>query len=185
MELKAKIYFLKVLSIGFSAALFFCIFFPGKAFADNFKKAEMIVKFTDFIEWPDNDEYFFTIGIVGDQKLLKIMDKIKPDKIKGRKLIITDLKNNFIKPPHILYIGRPTLSQWIKIKKNSDLKNTLTISSSEIFLKQGGIISFYIKKNKSLGFSVNRNAQLHSGLKFSSHLLKLADIKVYSAGETQ
>ena len=52
----------------------------------------------------------------------------------------------------------------------------ITVSDSRYFIEKGGIIEFYKYRGK-IGFSINNNKALESGIKFNAKLLELADIK--------
>lgn len=165
--------------------LFFLSFpLPAHCFKNTIK-AEMIIKFTEFIEWPEIEkDKDFNIGVIGDECFLNELKKIKPEKIKGKNLNLIEVKNNSpIKKLHILYVHSSMLTSFLDIKKTIEQNHILTISDNEAFIENGGILYFFTKEDGSPGFGINRNAQIKSGLNFSSHLLRLAQIKFYPGGE--
>lgn len=159
-------------------------FFPSFAWSDldPQDKAAMIIKFTDFIEWPDDafKNRYFTIGVSGDEKIYDILKNKNIKTLKGRKFRVIKIDGS--KQPqaiNILYISKNHFKYWDKISKNYNKKFLLTISDKNDFLKKGGIIQFIKKKTGSIGFSINRTTQLESKLSFSSYLLIIAKIVEY------
>ncbi|MBF0573591.1 MAG: YfiR family protein, partial [Desulfamplus sp.] len=60
-------------------------------------------------------------------------------------------------------------------------KPILTIGDFQGFAHNGGIINFFKKANNRIGFEINMESKELSGIKISSHLLKLGKI-VNSSG---
>ncbi len=150
-------------------------------------KAAMLIKFTDFITWPekafDRSPDTFVIGILGSPKMFRLMAPLKGKKIQGRSLSVVQLKRwDPGQPVHLLYLGKSGTGLDPPPEGGTGSKATLTVSDSEEFLKAGGILSFITGENGRIGFAVNRTAQIRSGLVFSSSLLKLAQIRYYGYG---
>lgn len=145
-------------------------------------KAVMIVKFTSFITWPgaslNQKKNKLMVGVLGDAEILNHLKSLEGKTVVGANPIIAfNVETaNIPENINILYIGKTQVDKWPTIKKNVG-QYVLTISDSDEFLEQGGIISFYKKPAGYIGFAVNRPAQIKSGLIFSSSLLRLADIK--------
>lgn len=168
-----------------------CFLFCGAFFNVNQTSAEtvtpeeiksiMIVKFSAFITWPvftspakDNK---LGIGVIGDPEMLNQLKSLEGKIVDAKSMSVTEASTtNLPESINILYLGKSQIDKWPIIKKRVK-KYVLTISESDEFIEQGGIISFYKKPTGQIGFAVNRSEQIKSGLIFSSALLRLADIR--------
>jgi len=145
-------------------------------------KAAMLIKFTDFIAWPhdafENSLNSFVIGILGDRELVHELMPLAGKRIQGKILNIVDLDrcDNLPLRLHILYVGASGINRWRSLPGKLYEINVLTVSDNLLFLDQGGIMLFVEKSGNRLGFTLNRPAQIKSGLRFSASLLRLARI---------
>lgn len=152
-------------------------------------KAAMLIKFTDFITWPDqafeHSPDTFVMGILGDRELVHLLQPLAGKIIQGRRLRIIDLDRAEEKPLalHILYVGAPGIHRWKATMGALSGSYLLTVSDSDLFISQGGIMQFVEKSGNRLGFAVNRSAQVKSWLKFSASLLRLARMRDLNPGE--
>lgn len=143
-------------------------------------KAAFIYKFINFIEWPDhvweNSADTMVIGVFGENPILEALNSIPHQKFKGRQIKIKHIKNlQDLKASHIAIIGKAG---------NLDLKNifdhlkragVLTIGDTKEFSRMGGMINFYLEKEK-VRFEMNPEAAEEAELKISSKILRLAKI---------
>ncbi len=143
-------------------------------------KAAFIYKFINFIEWPDhvwnNSADTIIIGVFGENPILEALYSIPRQKFKGRQIKIKKIKNlQDLKASHIAVIGEAG---------NLDLKNifdhlkragVLTIGDTKEFARKGGMINFYLEKEK-VRFEMNPEAAEEADLKISSKILRLAKI---------
>jgi len=152
-------------------------------------KAAMLIKFTDFITWPDQaferSPDTFAVGILGNRELVHLLTPLAGKPIQGRRLKIIDLDRAEEKPPalHVLYVGASGIHRWKTTIGELDGSYLLTVSDSDLFISQGGIMQFVEKSGNRLGFAVNRPVQIKSWLKFSAALLRLARIRGLGPGE--
>jgi len=152
-------------------------------------KAVMIVKFTAFITWPDftspTKDKKLVIGVIGDPEMLNQLKSLEGKIVDAKSMSVIQISaTNFPEIINILYLGKSQIDKWPILKK-SVKKYVLTVSESDEFIEQGGIISFYKKPTGHVGFAVNRSEQIRSGLIFSSSLLRLADIRNEDKGAKQ
>lgn len=152
-------------------------------------KAVMIVKFTAFITWPNfippKKDNKLVIGVIGDPEMLNQLKSLEGKIIDAKsRSVIEVATTNLPESINVLYLGSSQIDKWPIIRKNIK-KYILTISESDEFIEQGGIISFYKKPTGHIGFAVNRSEQIKSGLIFSSSLLRLADIRNEENGAKQ
>lgn len=160
--------------------------FSGNTFAQKGDpyavKANVMVKFLSFVEWPQemmNDDSM-VILVIGkdptDEDFGKSLDK--PIKYKGKKLKVLrerkyrddlDLKNC-----HLIFISRSEKRNISKILEKVKGLNILTVSESKGFVEEdGGIVNFI--DGQKVGFEINQKAAIEIGLSIPSNLLRLAE----------
>ena len=168
------------------------IFFPfgaKDARAESFTceqiKAAMLIKFTDFIAWPETafekTPGNFVIGILGDPRIFNLLSPLSGKKIQGRSLNVIRLEE--WNPPgqtiQMLYMDSDAVEKWEKEIRADDRRGILTVSDSPGFLETGGMLRFTTKPSGQIGFAVNRTVQQRSKLVFSAALLRLAEIRQF------
>lgn len=175
-------------SIILAAALFFHAFFymfESSAYAQEPSKQEiqaaMIIKFTEFIEWPqssfDDNSGEFTIAVLGDNDYGKLFEPFTKRKFAGKRLKIihyNDIKN--IGKIQILIVSQSERAIIDSIINELRGKPILTIGDFPGFANRGGIINFFRKANNRIGFEINMESKELSGIKISSHLLRLGKV---------
>lgn len=141
----------------------------------------MVIKFTDFIEWPsdsfDKDSDYFTIALLGENSYQRLFEPFTNRLFHGKKLrIITykDIEN--IGKVQILIVSLSAKENVKPLLDNLRGKPVLTIGDFPGFAAKGGIINFFRKANNRIGFEINMESKELSGIKISSHLLKLGKI---------
>lgn len=144
-------------------------------------KAVFLYNFTQFVEWPEsafNDSNApFVIGVLGKNTFgTYLNDVVESEKVKGHPITLkyfTGITPD-IDECEILFIDKsfPAIEQAVK---NTKGKSILTVSDGEHFLKQSGILRFYIEDGK-LRIEINQEASSGSGLEISSKLLRIATI---------
>jgi len=143
-------------------------------FGQNEKfKALYIYNFTKYIEWHNDKQGTFIIGVVGNSELvneLKIIAKKK--KINNLEIQVRKYQNlSDLRYCQILYISG---SKGVELQKiaNKLPQNTLIISDSPGLCKQGAGINF-LDYNGSLKYEVNKASILARGLTLNHVLLQL------------
>ncbi|MBF0228667.1 MAG: YfiR family protein [Desulfamplus sp.] len=151
-------------------------------------QAAMIIKFTDFIEWSsdsfDKTSNNFTIAILGKNEYQGLFEPFIDRLFYGKQLkiihypaienIYTDIYT--IGKIQILIVSSSEKKEIKPLLDKLKGKPILTIGDFQGFAQNGGIINFFKKANNKIGFEINMESKELSGIKISSHLLKLAKI---------
>jgi YfiR/HmsC-like len=146
-------------------------------------KAAFLFNFAKFVEWPSSSlpdpSAPLRICILGRDPFGEELRNITKEKtVSGRKLQIdqvVDLRQ--ARTCQILFIAS---SEKAQLKETLDAlqgANVLTVSDTNGFLEQGGMINFVLE-NDRVQFGVNRKAAEKAGLKISSKLLSVAKLVV-------
>ena len=169
---------MRLLKIGFALTLLITvIIFPSVSVAGEQQnleyklKALYIVRLAAFITWPENSEnQTFKICIDSSDQIASQLRQMSVSKIKGRKLEIIDLPvDASISQCSVLYLLHG------QVKPLLVHMPVLTVSSQENFAEQGGMIEFYIDRNK-VRMKANLHAVNKAGIKLSSKLIRLLSI---------
>ena len=139
-------------------------------------KAAILFKITKFITWP-SPKTSLTICIIGDGSLNSEIQKINRKFSMGRRLSITHKVPGapLEKLCEIVFIHNTERSVIGTVLDKLREKPVLTISDSEQFTQQGGVVELFRTGNK-IRFAINRNSVKDSQLTISSKLLNLAKI---------
>lgn len=143
-------------------------------------KAAFIYKFINFIEWPARawrtTGNTIVIGVFGESPILEALNSLPSKKIQGRYIKIKHIKNlQDLKSCHIVFIGtvkKPSMKNILDHLKGACV---LTISDTKEFARMGGMINFFLDKEK-IRFEMNPDAAKEAELKISSKILRLAKI---------
>ena len=143
-------------------------------------KAAYLFNFAKFVDWPlesfASDVEPLQVCFLGGESVSKTFRSLEGKTIKGRSLqtkIVTQLED--LQECHILFIGDSELPRWPQIQDFLDQSSVLTVSDSEGFTDQGGMISFKPQNNR-IRFLINLDNTQSAGLKLSSQLLQLAEV---------
>lgn len=139
-------------------------------------KAAIIFKMTKFITWP-SPKTNLTICVVGSGSINSEIQRFHHKYSMGRRLSITHKKPeaSLEKLCEIVFIHNTDRNTIGKVLDKLREKSVLTISDSEQFSHQGGVIELFRSGNK-IRFAINRNSANDSKLDISSKLLNLAKI---------
>lgn len=170
---------------GLTAMLTVCVALvavPGneaRAASEAQVKAAFLYNFAKFVEWPaqafSDASAAIVVGIVGDDQMADAADKTCRGKtIDGRRLVCKRLSGDSSTDGcQVLFIGSGERRRVGEILDRARDSSVLTISDTDGFMQNGGVIGFVIEDNK-IGFEVNMSAARRKHLKISSQLLKLA-----------
>jgi hypothetical protein len=164
-------------------------------------KMAYMYNFLKYVEWPreknpdeaakesdqnkDKQPEPILIGVVGKDPFGKAWEIIQEKKINDRKIVykIFDLSDEEeekqkimaeeIRKCQLLFIPKAEEKYLDKILPLVRDYSVLTISETEDFLEQGGIINFVMEKNK-IRFEINLDAAKEAGIQFKTSVLKLA-----------
>lgn len=144
-------------------------------------KAAFLFNFTQFIEWPSSSFVSssspLVIGVVGKNPFGTYLDEtVAGEQVNGHPLQVQYFKTvEDIKTSHILFINITDAEKVQQVIAGARNKSVLTVSDGTGFMKQGGMIRFFTRKNK-IQFQVNTTLAKAANLTISSKLLRLAEI---------
>jgi YfiR/HmsC-like len=146
-------------------------------------KAAFLFNFAKFVEWPSSNlpdpSAPLRICILGRDPFGEELRNITKEKtVSGRKLQIdqvVDLRQ--ARTCQILFIASSEKAQLKETLEALQGANALTVSDTNGFLEQGGMINFVLE-NDRVQFGVNRKAAEKAGLRISSKLLSVAKLVV-------
>jgi hypothetical protein len=142
-------------------------------------KAAFIFNFAKFIEWPppafSGPEAPMCIGVLGDSALAAELEKLLRDKkVNNRAIVAKECRTEEeIKSCHVLFVGASESRRLPELLQQLGQTNVLTVSETENFIRDGGMINLYREGNK-FRFQINDQAARNAGLKIASKLLELS-----------
>jgi hypothetical protein len=141
-------------------------------------KATFIYRFTDYIEWKNNDKsVFFMIAVLGESPITQPLFEIAKDKkVKNKKIVVLQYRNlEEIGFCNILFVPKNCSIPVDSILNKFEDKPVLIITEHEGYAKKGVHFNFVLIENK-LKFEVNPKALNKSKIFISSFLLQHAII---------
>jgi len=148
---------------------------------DEYKlKAALIYKLIRFVNWPQTKQLKrknFSLCILGDDDFGNAFNVLEDRKVGSLPIIIYRYKQseNTINNCQLVFVSESKNSFMKPILKSMSSHPILTISDSESFAENGGIIQITQGK-KRLGFKINLQQANTSNLKIAAPLLSLATI---------
>jgi YfiR/HmsC-like len=142
-------------------------------------KAAFLYNFAKFVEWPPSGFRSATaplqICILGQDPFgQELRDLVSTKTVNGRKFEVDYVVDaRLARACHILFIAASEKSRVKQILESVRGTVALTVSDTEGFAEQGGMIDFLLDNDRVL-FEVNRAAAEQAGLKISSKLLGVA-----------
>ena len=153
------------------------------AFADNTNeyvvKAAFTLNFAKYTKWPHGSFADASspclLYIEGDRAVESVFQSVSGSKIGTRRLKVEFAeKSQNLDNCHMIFISRTVkTSEVLQILEAVKGKPVLTISETEEFIGQGGMINFFTK-NGRLYFEINLAIVRQQNIWLSSQLLKLA-----------
>jgi hypothetical protein len=136
-----------------------------------------LYNFTQFVEWPPqalNSNTAFVIGILGGDPFGNYLDAVVAnEKVGGRPIVVKRFNSvSEIGRCHLLFIHNANTKDVVQAVQG---KNILTVGDDDNFLRDGGIIRFFIERSR-IRLQINAAAARASSLDISSKLLRLADV---------
>ena len=143
-------------------------------------KAAFLYNFAQYTEWPktgSEKEGNFHFCIAGDGVTSALQNTVRGERVNGRTVVVRTLEEG--EDPqacHVLFISEKQSTR----RKNEVLNAVgnapvLTVGEGLDFLRSGGIIRF-LKSGNRVRFEINPDAAARASLRFSSRLLRLAEI---------
>jgi hypothetical protein len=142
-------------------------------------KAAFLYNFAKFVEWPAQSfasaDSSIVIGVLGTSPFgAELEMAVNGRKINGHKIVVTVVQTAAAAcQTHLLFVTAAQDSKLDELKGMLKGAAVLTVGESELFLRQGGMISFTLQ-NDTLRFEINMDSAQKAGLKISAQLQKLA-----------
>jgi hypothetical protein len=142
--------------------------------SDSQVKAAFLFNFAKFVSWPAPGEGPLVVGIAGDDAFAQIVTQtVRGRSVNGRELQTRRLADGDDPSGcQVVFVGvmRPhDAADWLRRVRGP----VLTVGETVQFLRDGGMVRFYIE-NKNVRFQINQKNAEAAGLKISSQLLTLA-----------
>lgn len=144
-------------------------------------KAAYLYNVAKFVDWPQpapgRPDEPFTIGVLGDDPLAKVLEKTLVAKLaQGRAMAVRRFRGPAdLQPTHILYLGTGAMTSLGEVLGRLAATPVLTVSMRSDFIHSGGTLNFYVDE-ETLRFEICLERAEKLGLKISSKLLRLARI---------
>jgi len=144
-------------------------------------KAVFLFNFAQFVEWPPQAfpeaATAVVVGVLGEDPFGAFLDEtVRGEKVNGRPLVIQRYRRvEEIKACHVLFISGSEAGNLRAILGSLKGRSILTVSDTEGFARDGGMIGFVTEKNKTR-LKINVEAAKAANLTISSRLLKPAEI---------
>jgi hypothetical protein len=143
-------------------------------------KAAFVYNFMTFTEWPvaafATDQAPFVLCVAGTTSLGQAFDALAGKAIRGRPIAVQRIASlETARQCQVLYLENVDTRTAGFLASSLGGASVLTVSDSEEFALNGGIITL-LKNNNRIAFEINVDAAARAGLKLSSKLLSLAKI---------
>lgn len=160
------------------------------SFSEYEVKSAMLVNFTRFVDWPPSlfskPGQPLVIGVLGPDPFGQALDEVAREKIVNGRAIQVRRFDSWPppEPVHVLFVGKIERRKMKGLFGSLGGQTILTVSDSDGFAGQGGMIGLTIEEGK-VKFEVNLEAAERGGLKLSSKLLRLAARTWPAAGRVE
>lgn len=137
-------------------------------------KAAFLFNFAIFVQWPEPNHGPLVIGIAGDDAFAEIVAQT----VRGRNANARELQTRRLAigddPAgcHIVFMGALRAHDAAALMRSIH-GPVLTVGETAQFLREGGMVRFYVESNK-VRFQISQKTAEAAGLKVSSHVLTLA-----------
>lgn len=172
----------RILLPGVVLLLLICIATAADAPSVEYRlKAELLERFTKYIDWPPNSlgsdpSAPFLIGIVGKNPFGSYLDRFSQANIKGKNVEVLEITQlSDVERCQVLFVSGSEEKKLGQILVRTSGKPILTVGDTDGYAQRGVLINFY-RYEDYIRFQVNQAEVDKSGLKFSSRLLKLAQL---------
>ncbi len=151
-------------------------------------KAVFLYNFAQFVEWPatafTNATAPICIGIVGDDPFGATLEEtVRNESINNRKLVVHHVQSESeLQGCHLIFVSKSEKRRLEEIFPKLNSRPVLTVGESDGFMRQGGVINFFLEDRK-VRFEINPATAQQQGLRISSQLLSLAKIVKTAPGK--
>ena len=143
-------------------------------------KAAFVYNFMKFVDWPaaalPETSDTINVCVMGDEVFAAGFDTLKDKTVKDKKLAVRRVEQaKDAAACHVLFIGSSEEKRTPQVLQTLQGASVLTVGEMDRFPQIGGIINFFIERNK-LRFEINVNSAERARLKLGSQLLSLARV---------
>jgi hypothetical protein len=142
-------------------------------------KASLILKFTDFIKFPETsvsgaDNSTYDLCLLGGNPFGSIFSQAKKEGILKKNIFTHEnASDSVLKKCDIIFLAGGDVSNLNRALRIIRDRPTLIIAEAKGFAELGAGINFVVKNNK-IKFEINRPALKRKGIEVSSYLLNIA-----------
>lgn len=143
---------------------------------ENQVKAAFLYNFAKFVQWPQSalpdSDSTFAFGVIGNGAIAEALRQQTADKIvQDRKIVVTGSNRiEDLKSCQIVFIGLSKEAECTAALQSLNKTATLTVGDADGFVKDGGMIQFFIEDNR-VRFRIKPSNIDRAGLEVSSKLL--------------
>ena len=140
-------------------------------------KAAFLYNFARFVEWPPGTyAERFGICVLGENPFGPALQRLTEKRVRSVPIAVRELRSvEEIAHCQVLFVARSQRDELVEVLARLIDKPVLTVSDIDGFSRVGGIIEFYLERNR-VRFSVNPHLARRAGLSVSSKLLGLARV---------
>lgn len=144
-------------------------------------KAVFLLNFAQFVEWPTEAfagaEDPFIIAVLGADPFGGALERvIRNERVHARPVLLHRFQRvEDAKPCHILFVSASESRRLPQVVKGCKGQPILTVSDTEGFASQGGIIQF-VTENAKIRLRINNDAARAARLLISAKLLRVAEV---------
>lgn len=144
-------------------------------------KASFIYTVAKFVDWPETafgaPAAPMVIAILGDDLIGDALERLVEGKsVKGHPVTVLRAASlEDLAGCHVLIVGRSERARLPKILERLRGSNVLTVSESDRFAREGGVMGLLLDQNM-VRFEVNVDAASRSRLEISSKILRLGKV---------
>jgi hypothetical protein len=135
----------------------------------------MMFNFIKYVQWPDEANSEFVIGIVGNADILNTMNTYyKGNKIGTKTLVVRKIQSpSDAVGCHVVFIDKTKSNEFDSYRDRVSGENTLVITDKNGLGERGSGINFKVVDNK-LKFELNQRAIENANLKVANSLSSMA-----------
>jgi hypothetical protein len=144
-------------------------------------KAVFLYNFVQFVQWPPeafpDPKSPLVVGILGPDPFKAYLDEVvKGEKVDGHPIVVARYgRVEDVKDCHLLFVGGADSDRIAAILPSLKSRRILTVGESELFARNGGMVSFVTRQGR-IRLKINLDAVQAARLGVSSKLLRLAEI---------
>lgn len=146
-------------------------------------KAAFLYNFAKFVEWPQSAfpelQAPLALCVLGADPFGRELDRaVRGKTAQGRPVVVRRLAGPEVSDLcHVLFVASSERERFAEVLGGVAGRSVLTVGEEDDFARAGGMISFVVRDAR-VRFAIDLDAAERAGLKLSSRLLDLAELKV-------